>query len=612
MGAIKNATATNKRRSGAPADIFKFRTTDGWLIVQQKGENGISKWSTVCSPIELVALTRDGNNRNWGVYIKITDPDRRLHQIAIPAALLVGSRGDPVFELLAGFGCKIDPSFASRKALLRFLNSTTNLDSTTLPRAIAAVRTGWHDTTFVLPDRAIGSAEKVIYQSTSEIRASISENGALKNWQNDIAARAEGNSRLVLGISAAFAAPLLGPLQHSEGFGIHLRGGSSTGKTTALVVAGSVWGGGGLSGYKQSWQATANGIEAMAEAHNDLLLTLDELGQVNPEDAGRVAYQLASGVGRQRALQSGMGASRKEWRLIFLSTGEIGLDSKLREARAPLRMMAGQGVRFIDIPADAGKGFGLFDEAPPLNEDPSGSPNQRGAALSDLLTSAAQRLYGTAGPAFLEAFNMNREEALRSARIVMAEVSQRLAASKSDGQVQRVARHFGLLAAAGEMATSVGIVPWTAGEASRAATQCFEAWIESRGTIGATEIEDTIAYLRGVIERDGASRFQRVNVPTDKPTPNRLGYVRQTPAGDTEYLIMPEAWKTLMIGRDPKRAACDLLERGILRAGESGRPQRKERVTQNSNPQRVYVVSLAQLSRQPDDPEPANCDDERS
>jgi hypothetical protein len=63
-----------------------------------------------------------------------------------------------------------------------------------------------------------------------------------------------------LAISAAFAGPLIGPCS-AEGGGIHFRGPSSIGKSTALHVAGSVWGGGDANGYVRSWRATANGPE---------------------------------------------------------------------------------------------------------------------------------------------------------------------------------------------------------------------------------------------------------------------------------------------------------------------------------------------------------------
>ena len=64
------------------------------------------------------------------------------------------------------------------------------------------------------------------------------------------------------------------------GGGIHFRSASSTGKSTALHVAGSVWGGGDATGYVRSWRATANGLEGVALNHCDTLLCLDELSQL--------------------------------------------------------------------------------------------------------------------------------------------------------------------------------------------------------------------------------------------------------------------------------------------------------------------------------------------
>ena len=61
-------------------------------------------------------------------------------------------------------------------------------------------------------------------------------------------------------LCAAFAAPLLHHTR-SESGGYHFVGPSSTGKSTALIVAGSVWGGGGTGGYVRSWRTTANGLE---------------------------------------------------------------------------------------------------------------------------------------------------------------------------------------------------------------------------------------------------------------------------------------------------------------------------------------------------------------
>ncbi|HOJ23186.1 MAG TPA: DUF927 domain-containing protein, partial [Armatimonadota bacterium] len=71
-----------------------------------------------------------------------------------------------------------------------------------------------------------------------------------------------------------------------ESGGINLKGSSSTGKTTALAAAASLFGG---PSYVNRWRATSNGLESLAALHNDTLLILDELAQVDPREAGEIA-----------------------------------------------------------------------------------------------------------------------------------------------------------------------------------------------------------------------------------------------------------------------------------------------------------------------------------
>jgi uncharacterized protein (DUF927 family) len=98
-------------------------------------------------------------------------------------------------------------------------------------------------------------------QNATAQEHSFRQAGTLESWQQSVGRYAVGNSRLVLAISAAFAGPLIGPCA-AEG-GIHFKGASSTGKSTALHVAGSVWGGGDANGYVRSWRTTANGLEGV-------------------------------------------------------------------------------------------------------------------------------------------------------------------------------------------------------------------------------------------------------------------------------------------------------------------------------------------------------------
>jgi len=553
-------------------------------------------WSFLSSPLSVIALTRNSDGENWGRLLRVLDSDGREHQWAMPAAFLA-SRGDEILQTLYGLGARVAPGPAAALALKRYLTSEVSLEGERLPRARLASRCGWHGNSFALPDRALGSDEQVIYQSTSAIRPGIRSRGELRDWQSRIARHADGNSRLTVAICAAFAAPLLKPLG-IEGFAIHFRGMSSSGKTTCLNLSGSVWGGpsdtDGSNGYKQIWRATANGFEGLAEAHCDLPLTLDELGQIRGEHAAQVAYQISGGLGTTRATRTGCAAARKEWRTLIVSTGEISLAEKVKESSS--RMMAGQEVRFVDIPADAGRGLGLFDYVELID---GVSEKDCARHFAERLNSACREYFGTAGPAFVEEFINKPEPARAFVRRTMTDF-QKVHARDTDGQVQRVASIFGFLAGAGELAASYGIVGWEPGNATVAAKRCFDSWLQSRGGRGPQEVQTAIAHLRLIIQRDGDSRFQALErIQSGKwqfrgnyPVKDRLGFVREVD-GDKEYVIQPETWNELMRGRDAT-VAKQLAEKGVLKA-EAGRPYKKSRLPGFPDPIRVYVVNNAIL-----------------
>ncbi len=103
-------------------------------------------------------------------------------------------------------------------------------------------RTGWDNMAYILPDAVYGetAGEDVVLQSMNHAGLYRCA-GTLDGWK-EIAALAVGNSRLSFALCVAFAGPLL-HLAGLEGGGFSFEGGSSSGKTTALQIAASVWGG---------------------------------------------------------------------------------------------------------------------------------------------------------------------------------------------------------------------------------------------------------------------------------------------------------------------------------------------------------------------------------
>jgi len=519
----------------------------------------------VCGPLEVIAGTHDGEGEDWGALLKWSDDDGRVKEWAMPRALLAGEGAEVRARLLRG-GLYVSTARRAREGLATYL-----MRSRPAARVRIVARLGWHDApggrVFVLPRETIGAdgAEPVRLQTERpDVLPPVAARGTLDEWASSIGATCAGNSRLVLAVSAAFAAPLLG-LIGAEGGGVHFRGASSKGKSAALVAAGSVWGGGGVRGWLQRWRATDNGLEALAAAHCDLLLTLDEMGEVDSRAVGAIAYMLANGSGKARAQRDGGGRKAAEWRVLFLSSGEVGIADKMAEAGPRVRAAAGMAVRVVDLPADAGAGCGLFETL-------HGAPDGRGFA--DRMKAAAGACYGTAGPEFLRRIVADPRAAVEAVAAFRRAFLAAQVPKEADGQVARVADRFAIIAAGGELATILGILPWPKGEATKAAARCLADWRRGRGGDGPAEFEAGIAQVRGFLERNAEGRFRLLakdeagEAATGAERVYLAGFRRAAASGDgTEFFILPETWKAeVATGFDAGPLAREMVARGFLRA----------------------------------------------
>ncbi|MBT9234310.1 DUF927 domain-containing protein [Pseudomonas sp. MG-2] len=563
-----------------------FRLTEeGVFYATEDGEA-----RPVCSPLEILARTRDEKGHNWGLLVEFDDPDGEKKRWNIPARTMTGDFGKDVLGPLVDMGLRLAGSRSGRHARNDLQSYLQGFDSS--QRARLVTRLGWHNNAFLLPDRQIGQhSEHLHFYDAGAQLPPINEAGTLEQWQSQIGALCVGNHRLAFVVSTAFAGPLLHLLGHESG-GFHFYGDSSGGKTTHLQVAASVYGGPRLV---RSWRSTDNALESIAAAHSDGLLILDEIGMCDARIIGETVYMLGNGTGKARANDRGQaGRSVQEWRLLFLSTGEKTLAQHMAEANKELK--AGMEVRMLAVPANASKGLGMFDTLCGFED---------AAALSDALKLRVSKFYGTPFTAFLEALCSPGKlpgwvSIMR--RSVEQFIAQNLPASAS-GQVQRAALRFGLAGAAGELATALGVTGWPDGVALSAARVCLHAWLAERGGAGNMEGEAIMARLRQVIERFGESRFTRWESTAAKidehgpRTIDRLGFRKtmEHGMGDTmhttiTYYVLPEAWRSEVFrGMNITAVNRELIERGVLQSGKDGKASCTVRLP-GMGMQRCYVV----------------------
>jgi putative DNA primase/helicase len=316
-------------------------------------------------------------------------------------------------------------------------------------------------------------------------------------------------------------------------------------------------------------------------------LILDELGELNPHDAGKCAYLLANGAGKIRSMTTGDARKKAEWLLYYLSSGEITLAEHMLEAGKTAR--AGQEVRHVDIPANAGAGLGLF-------EDIHGYENA--AQFADSLRKMSAAYYGCAFPEFVQAFIDHQDEISAAFAAYTESFIERYVEADVVGQVRRVAGKFAVIAAAGKLATEWGITGWEADHVLEAVGKVFSDWLTNRSHSGSQEDFSIISQIRGYLHLYGDSRFIASHYDNtgkliidcfSRPIIRRDGYKVTKDTGN-EYYILPGAFREICKGMNMATTLKFLDDNGYIVKAPDGRKQPQKRLP-NIGQTRVYHLT---------------------
>jgi uncharacterized protein (DUF927 family) len=345
------------------------------------------------------------------------------------------------------------------------------------PTFKVVTRLGWNSGAYVFPDKTVGKPkmrlERAFARLDPAMRSKYRVKGTLEEWQNRIAALCVGNTRLMFAASLAFTGPILPFVSGPKSGGFQLWGAPESGKTTAAMVAGSVWGchrgeGRREKGFAESWKSTAGKVEVTAFAHNDALLILDETKLAGKNDKERaeiikdVVLKLAEHTEKERLTNL---TSARSWRCYFLSTSN--LEFKQLGQQGGVDVDEAELGRMADVPMPAHK-HGLYET---LHDYTNGE------RLSDALQRWSRGLYGTPIRAFVTQLAKERRRDKKALQEFLAKkrnVYRRRLQTEANGLkvLKRTSGRFATVFAAGSLAIKYGILPWNRKQLLKAVLQC--------------------------------------------------------------------------------------------------------------------------------------------
>ena len=537
----------------------------------------------ICSAIWPEAYLRNRDGRDHSLLLKFDDGERE-HLWAMPKRLI--TKINDINDVLLDLGQDVPIYPKEQKHLQTFL-----MNASPSKKLRCVDKSGWHGQQYIFPDgKVIGDSKdgEGVYPLNDICPRGVETKGTLQEWKDSVLKLCKGNSRLIFSIGTAFASLCL--IDEDSG-GFNFKGRSSIGKTKCLRVAISVI---GSRDYQRSWKTTSNGLEGVCALHNDSLLPLDEFGQQDASEAGEIAYMVASGVGKQRASRDGSARDPRTWRVLVLSTGETGLEGHMREGRKKVR--AGQLARITDIPADAGKSLGCFENVHHLNN---------GGEFADELDLLCNQYYGTAARAYIQEIVKYGVEKSRNDIRFAADDFVADNARDHDGQVKRVARRFGLVYAALALACKFGITAdladlkdkesyLTDKDAKEAVTICFKAWLADRGTGGALETQTLIEQVTGLLQENAEGKFVGKTDLEDKRVRNTIWGYRD----GSIFYILPKAFKEICEGFED--AAKILIAEGLLIPSSTKSSQSVRIPSHFKEKDRFYVINLGYKNEEVD------------
>jgi hypothetical protein len=470
---------------------FKVTRTRGGVFLTEETSNG-DKAIRAADPIRVRSIgTRLADNVTL-VEIRFKTIDGAHRSEMFPFSFLHRERWDKIKVRVADQGYKWPEDQKVSNEILRQLAAEQP------KRRLLLVSTpGWHGSEFVLLDQVFSPpGSKTDYRidpdSHAHIGAFMCEEGSLKEWQQTVARLAKKSSCLRVAIAAAFAAPLLRPM-NMDSFAINWFSTTSDGPR-------------GLPG----WADSDPGIEDQALGHRDCILPLDETG-----DAGKVplkdkAKMLAFTIARNRPRtlskkhECANGLQDREWRIVAQASSEQALTQVAIDAGG--RRLGGEEVRLVDVCASEPGSLGIFDGV--IKTRPGKTDRETTKELIEQMKADAKANQGFAFREFLRNY-LHDAEALSKVKAYKEQFESQVRVPPSNAAL-RIRSNFALIWAAAAMAIDYGVLPWKKPPTFRAVEKCLRKALAVIETCKASgpPVDEPTSILRALSEK-----FEKADLP---------------------------------------------------------------------------------------------------
>jgi uncharacterized protein (DUF927 family) len=198
-----------------------------------------------------------------------------------------------------------------------------------------------------------------------------------------------------------------------------------------------------------------------------------------------------------------------------------------------------------------------------------------------LLSENSEKYFGTSIDHFLTKL-VSTPSALDFVAMKRAQFIKEANQNSSQGQVGRVLKRFSLVAAAGELGTEFGTLPWVPGESIASAQKCFQDWLCGWSGIGSREEQQLVEQIKSLLQEFGPSRFPILNELREYQgihNQQLWGFRKETEGNRYQWFILSEIFRAQFCkGHDHRRALRYLKEQKLLLPGPSGQTSAPMRV----------------------------------